>query len=361
MKAALISLGSKSSQWTADEMRKYFKVVDIINLKDLEVTLGDERIELLYNGQPLEEYDCIYVKGSFRYAPFLRSITSILSSRGVYMPLQSYSFTVIHDKLLTQLELQKAKIPMPKTYLTPTPEAAKEILEKLNYPIIMKFPNGTQGKGVMVAESLPSATSMMDALTALKQPFLIQEFVDTGRVDIRAIVIGDKVVASMKRIAKEGEARANLHAGGHAEACELDAHTKKIAIEAAKSVGADICGVDILEGTKGPVVIEINASPGLQGITAATKINVAEKIAKYLYERSKQRTEGHKEIKSKEIMKELEITTANQNIITNLQFRSKRILLPEVITKMTKFKEENEYVIKAKEGKLEIKEFKLNE
>ncbi len=361
MKAAIISLGSKSSQWTAEEMRKYFKEVDEINLKDIEVILGDQRVELLYKGKQFGKYDCVYLKGSFRYAPFLRAVTTILSSKGTYMPLEASSFTIVHDKLLTQLEMQRNKIPMPRTYLTPTPEAAKEILESLNYPIIMKFPQGTQGKGVMVADSLASATSMMDALTALKQPFLIQEFVDTGGIDIRAIVIGNKVVASMKRVAKQGETRANIHAGGYGEACELDTYTKKIAIEAAKSVGAEICGVDILESSKGPVVIEINASPGLQGITAATKVNVAEKISKYLYDQTKIRVEGHKETGSKEILKDLGIHKATQDIVTNLDFRAKRILMPEVVTKLTNFKEDKDYIIKASEGKLEVKEFKLNE
>jgi len=361
MKAAIISLGSTSSKWTAEEMEKVFDSVDMINLKNIEVILGDKDVELLYNGQPFPTYDCVYVKGSFRYAPLLRSITTILTAKGVYCPLKPSVFTVVHDKLLTQLEMQRHKIPMPRTYITPTPEAAKEILERMNYPIIMKFPHGTQGKGVMVADSLASANSMMDALTALKQPFLLQEFIDTGGVDIRAIVIGDRVVAAYKRVAKEGEARANIHAGGHGENVELDAHTKKIAVEAAKSVGAEICGVDILEGGKGPVVLEINASPGLQGVTSTTKINVAEKIAKYLFAETSIRVKGKKNITSKEILSDLGIQKATQDIITSLDFRSKRILLPELVTKLTNFSEEKEYVINANQGKLEIKEFKLNE
>ena len=357
MKAAIISLGSQSSKSTAEEMRKYFKIVDELNLKDVEVTLGDETIELLYNGQPFEEYDCVYIKGSFRYATLLQSIATILTSKGVYTPLKPRAFTIAHDKLLTQIELQRNKIPMPVTYITPTPDAAKEILERVNYPIIMKFPHGTQGKGVMVAESLQGAKTIMDALEALKQPFLIQEFVDTEGTDIRAFVVGDKVVASMKRVANKGETRANLHAGGKGVAYELDSFTKKVAVEAAKSIGAEICGVDILESPKGPVVIEINASPGLS-ITEITKINVAHKIAKYLYDKSLKKHEAKKAVTSKEILQELD-SSNQQNIITGLQFRAKRILLPEVITKMTKFKEEKDYIIEAKPGKLEIKEFKL--
>ena len=109
-----------------------------------------------------------------------------------------------------------------------------EVLKKVNYPIIMKFPKGTQGKGVMVADSFAGASSLLDALDFLKQPFIIQEFIETDGSDVRAIVIGDKVVASMARRAKEDEKRANIHAGGKGEAITLDSHTKKIAIDTAK-------------------------------------------------------------------------------------------------------------------------------
>ena len=261
MKAAIISLGSVSSEWTAKAMRKYFEKVDELNLKDIEVNLGEDRIEVLYNGKPVENYDCIYIKGSFRYLSLLQSITTALYKKTAYMPLKPETFTLGHDKILTQLAIQQSNIPSPGTYITSSADAAKKILKKINYPIVMKFPHGTQGKGVMFAESYASASSMLDALSALKQPFLIQEYVETGGTDIRALVVGDKVVAAMKRKAVPEEKRANIHAGAAGESCTLDYHTKRVAVEAAKAIGADICAVDILEYIKGPVVIEINLSP----------------------------------------------------------------------------------------------------
>ncbi len=358
MKAALISLGSKSSQFTAEAMKNYFDEVDDLDIKNIEVNFGVKELELLYNGEPLKDYDCVYAKGSFRYSPLLASITSVLAKKDIYLPISADSFTISHDKLLTQIELQKNKIPMPKTYLSSTPEAARELLEKVNYPIIMKFPQGTQGKGVMVADSFASASSMLDALSALRQPFLIQEYIETGGIDIRAIVVGKKVVAAMKRKAEGEEKRANIHAGGKAEPCQLDAHTKKIAIDTAKAVGAEICGVDILESAKGPVVIEVNISPGLQGIMAATKVNVADKIAKYLYEVSKKRSEGDKKESASKILSDLgveEATKTSKDIMTTLDFRGKRVLLPEVVTNLTKFDDTQDVVISADKGKLEIK------
>jgi len=359
MRMAVISLGSVSSQMTIKAMKKYCHDVDDINLKDVEVTITSKGNGVLYKGESLEGYDCILAKGSFRYAPLLRAIT-LVSNKNAYMPLVPSAFTIGHDKILTHLALQKHGIPMPETYLSATSDSAKKILEKINYPIIMKFPHGTQGKGVMFAESYAAASSMLDALSALNQPFLIQEYVETDGQDVRAIVVGDKVVASYMRESADGEKRANIHAGGHGKAYEIDAHTKKIAVKAAQAVGADICGVDILESIKGPVVIEINLSPGLQGVTAATKIDVADKIAKFLYEKTKKFKDSTKKKATKDIMQEISSNGLGKEIITALDFRGERILLPEFVTKETKFKESDELVLTIKKGKISIEKFSIN-
>ncbi len=351
MKAALISMGSISSKWTVDAMKKYFKVADHIDIKALEVSIGRGG-DILYEGKPLKEYDCIYAKGSHRYANLLRSITTILSKQ-CYMPIIPSAFSTGHDKLLTHIELMDAGIPMPKTYLASTAEAAKKVLKELTYPIILKLPAGTHGKGVMLADSEESASTMIDTLLLLKQPFLLQEYVETGGVDIRAFVVGDKVVAAMKRKAVKGDKRANIHAGGKGEAVTLDQKTKKVAIQTAQAAGCSICAVDILESAKGPMVIEFNLSPGLQGITKATKVDVADKIAKYLFEQSKQRKDVEKGQKEKKTMKEI---LPEQEILTKLDFRGNRILLPEFISKLTKFKEDKDVVVKANKGKLFVEE-----
>lgn len=274
-----------------------------------------------------------------------------------YFPIEASAFTIGHDKLLTQLRLQNHNIPMPRTYLAATIETAKEILEKMNYPIIMKFPQGTQGKGIMFGESYASASSILDALSALNQPFIIQEYIETGGTDIRAIVIGDKVVAAMKRKADVKEKRANIHAGGVGETIELDSYTKKIAVNAAKALGAEICGVDMLETPKGPVVIEINVSPGLQGITETTNIDVADHIAKFLYRRTMEEIEVGKTNGAAKIMEEIE-ADKKKELISNLDFRGTRILLPEVISDVSKFKETDDVQITAEEDKIVLKKFK---
>jgi len=360
MKAAIISLGSKSSQWVADAMTSYFDEIDMIQLKEIEVRMGKGG-GILYQGELLNDYDCIYVKGSFRYANLLASIANLLEGKVPYMPIAGSAFTVVHNKLLTHLVLQQHNIPMPKTYVSSTTEAAKDLLKMVNYPIVMKFPEGTQGKGVMFADSISSASSLLDALGALNQPFIIQEYIETGGSDIRALVVGDKVVAAMRRKAQKEEKRSNIHAGGAGESVQLTRELMNIALDTAKALGADICGVDILESPLGPLVIEANISPGLQGLSQVVPINVADEIAKFMFRKTEEIVLGKKKQESADVMKEIEIENGNegQEIITNLQLRGERILLPELVTKITKFDDRKEYTVKVKKGKLEIEEFKI--
>lgn len=358
-KAALISLGSVSSQWTLDAMQRYFEEVDDINLKHIEINFSGENAQILYKGKLLPEYDCIFAKGSFRYAPLLQGV-SALREKSCYMPIDSSAFSIVHDKLLTQLALQQHKVPMPRTYQAATAEAAKSIMKSMNFPIIMKFPQGTGGKGVVFAESYASASSVLDALTALRQPFIIQEYIETGGTDIRAIVVGDKVVASMERKADVTEKRANMHSGGSGELAELDEATKKMAIKVAKAIKAEICGVDILVGAKGPVVIEGNISPGLQGITACTKVDVADAIAKHLYEQTCKLKEKEHIEEAAKVMQDTGLDT-NDTLITELDFRGAKVLLPELIVKKGKLQEETNYEITAKPDCVTIKKFDIKE
>ncbi len=353
LRAALISLGSTSSKWVGKAMEKYFDEVDMYDIREIEVIMG-KKPEVLYKGKPIPNYDCVYSKGSFRYNALLRAISMILYNK-CYMPIKPISFTIGHDKLLTQLILDKHNVPMPKTYLAATPKAARDILKKVNYPMIMKFPEGTHGKGVMYADSFASASSLLDALTALNQPFLIQEYIETGGKDIRAVVIGNEVFA-MERKAEKGEERANIHTGGKGKAISLDYNAKKIAINAAKIIGAEICAVDLLEDVKEHVVIEVNLSPGLQGITEVTTVDIADKIAKYLYEQTKLIKTTEKEKESNEIMKNIEEKNETaKEIITNLTFRGEKILLPELAKKISKLSEDDEVCLSLKKGMIVVK------
>ena len=353
MKAALISLGSISSRWTAEAMRERFETVDELELGKMEINLGAKKeARLLYDGKGMQSYDCVYAKGSYRYAALLRAITTFLED-STYMPIDDNAYTLVHNKLLTHLVLQRSEIPMPITYMTTTASAAKKLLEKVNYPIVMKFPEGTQGKGVMFAESYSSAVSLFDALQTLRQPFIIQEYIETGGTDIRAIVVGEKVVAAMQRKAVRGEKRANIHAGALGESLELDTFSKKLAIKAAKALSTEICGVDMLMGPKGPTVIELNISPGLQGIKKVTGIDVAKHIAKHLYKRTCEHKDKDIKDQKTRMMDDLGLGEA-KDILTNIDLRGNRILLPGFVTDLVRFSEDDEVVVRAEKGRILI-------
>lgn len=356
MRAAIISLGSISSQMIAEALQKYFDHVDAIQLRDVEVSLGKEG-GIFYGGKKLENYDCVYLKGSFRYANLLRSIAALLEGRVPYMPLSTPSFTIVHNKLLTHLVLQQYHIPMPRTYVLPTVKASKELLKRVNFPIVMKFPEGTQGKGVMFADSISSASSLLDALGALKQPFIIQEYVETGGVDIRALVVGGKVIAAMKRTAQTEEKRANIHAGGTGEPVQLNRETIKIALDTAQALGADICGVDILESPLGPLVVEANISPGLQGLQKVSTLNVADEIAKFFHRKTEEVLGADKKKSMDKVMKEIDAANGKeQHLVSHLQFRGDKIILPEIVGIVSKFNDRSEYSIKVRKGRVTVEE-----
>jgi len=365
LRAALISLGSTSSDWTGEAMKKYFSEVDELDIRKIDIKISGKDDEILYDGKVLGKYDCVYAKGSFRYAQLLKTLTTVLNKK-CYMPISADAFTIAHDKLLTHLELQKQGIPMPRTYITATINAAKKILEDIKFPIVMKFPHGTGGKGVMFADSYGAASSLLDALSTLRQPFIIQEYIDTGGIDLRLIVVGDRVVASMKRKAGPLEARANFHSGGTGENYEPDYMIKKIAIDTARAIRADICAVDILQSARGPLVIEANVSPGLQLITKTSKINVADIIAKYLYDKASDNksraTDAHS---SRMITGMISAVDDKKNpgrqrkLITDLTFRGGNIIIPEIVTRSTELSPSDTFEITTEPDSIIIKKMKI--
>jgi ribosomal protein S6--L-glutamate ligase len=287
MKIGIIGLGGESSVSLVKECARFFKKVDFLDIKQFEVHLSNNGVAVTYEKRDLEKYDCIYIRGSHRYALLQRSITRALHKE-VYLPVVPEAFTIGHDKFLTLLELQKNKIPIPKTYYAATTKLAKNLLDKVKYPIIMKVAKGTHGKGVMIADSLTSAKTILDMLEEFKEPYIIQEFVKTKQTsDIRAIVAGNRIIASYKRKAATNEIRTNTHSGGKRKNHFLTDNEKKLALSSAKAIGAEVCGVDVLNA-KNPSVIEINLSPSLSAPSEVTGKNITKEIAKFLYRRTKE-------------------------------------------------------------------------
>lgn len=288
MKLGIISLGGKSSKDVAEACKKFFKKVDLLDLREFEVHITNEGLKVTHESKDLKNYDCLYVRGSHRYSILQRAITRTFSKK-VYMPIEAESFTIGHDKFLNLLEMQKKKIRIPKTHYATTPKLARQILkEEVKYPVIIKSQQGTHGKGVLIADSLKSANTILDMLDVHKESYLIQEFVKTKNTsDIRAIVLGKRVVAAYKRKAAKGEIRTNIHSGGTRQSHELTDEQKKLAIKSAESLGAQICGVDILDSDE-PSVIEVNLSPSLHSAKEVSGVDVPKKVAQYLFKKTEE-------------------------------------------------------------------------
>ncbi len=351
MKVALIGLGGDTTKSIIRECIGYFKKADFLDIRKLKLHISSDSVEVFYDDNNLEDYDCVYCRGSHKYALLLTGITEALNSK-CYMPVSSNAFLACHNKFLTSMELQKANILMPRTFLASNSNAAKKILEEIHYPVIIKIPSGTHGKGVMFADSRSSAKSVIDTLEVFNQSYIIQEYVETDATDIRAVVLGDRVISAMKRKAAKDELRANLHMGGMGIATNVSEEVERLAVRSAKALGLDICAVDLLEGAK-TSVLEVNVSPGLRGISEVTKRNIARDVAKFLYDK----TCNFKNIKKKEgyddIINGLDKKINNQ-FLSNLDIKLGRIRLPGAATKLSGLTEHDEVMIKADRGKIII-------
>lgn len=202
----------------------------------------------------------------------------------VFSCVESQALVRSRDKLRSLQLLAKAGIGMPKTAFASAPKNVDTIIEQVGgAPVVIKLLEGTQGIGVILAETHKSAKSVIESFLALKANILVQEFIkEAGGADIRAFIVDGKIVGAMKRQGLPGEFRSNLHRGGKANVIELTKEERETAIKAAKKLGLAIAGVDMLQSSRGPLVMEVNSSPGLEGIEGATGVDIAGKIIEYI-------------------------------------------------------------------------------
>ena len=202
----------------------------------------------------------------------------------IFSAVESQALVRSRDKLRSLQLLARAGIGMPKTAFASTTKYVDNLIEQAGgVPVVVKLLEGTQGIGVILAETHASAKSVIEAFLGVKVNLLVQEFVKEAKgIDIRVFVVDGQIVGAMKRQGAEGEFRSNLHRGGSAVALELSAEEKATAIRSAKKLGLGIAGVDMLQSNRGPLVMEVNSSPGLQGIESATKEDIATKIIEYV-------------------------------------------------------------------------------
>ena len=287
MKIFILSVGETiySTKRLVDEAEERGHDVRVINHTKCSVKLGHGRPQIIFEGENIiDKADVIIPRIGASVSRHGAAIVKEFEMNGVFSTARSLGILRAQNKVRTLQIMNRKNIPIPQTVFSVNPKNIDEQIELLGGPpIIIKLQEGTQGLGVILAETKKSAKSIMDTFYNMNASFLLQEFIEESNgEDIRAIVVGNKVVASMKRKGEVGEFRSNIHRGGTGEIAELSEKEIRIAIQATRHLGLPVAGVDMIRSQRGALLIEVNASPGLQGVEAYTKVNIAEHIIKFL-------------------------------------------------------------------------------
>ncbi|VVB59737.1 Tetrahydromethanopterin:alpha-L-glutamate ligase [uncultured archaeon] len=266
-----------------DEAKKLFKV-HYAPIKDITLTVSGNKTKIEHNFRDLTDADYFLPKvDAYRAYYGYQIVRAFDFYPEIPKPYSAGTIQIAHDKFLTTAILSSKKIPVPKTYLVKTKRGIRNIASKINFPIMIKLMNGSGGMGVMYVENQEAMSSIIESMNILKQEALVQEYIQNPGEDLRILVAGDEIIGSMKRIAAPGEKRANIKAGGKGVKYVPTKEVAEISFKSAQAVGAKLCAIDIIEGKDGPKVVEVNINPGIRGLTAATGINIAKKIAEYAH------------------------------------------------------------------------------
>lgn len=263
--------------------------VRVVNYNKCYMTIEKGNPVVYYKGEALTNVDAIIPRIAQSFTKYGSSVVRQFEMMGVYTTTSSIAIVRSRDKLRSSQLLARVGIGIPKTVFARETADFEDVIEKAGgAPLIIKVARGTHGNGVVLAETNKAAKAVMQAFYVEGVSFLIQEFIkESAGTDIRAFVVGGQVVASMKRQSLDEDFRSNLHQGGEGVAVKLSDEEKKTAIKAAKAMGLPICGVDMMRSDRGPLVLEVNASPGF-GIEKITNRDVATKIIEYIERNAKQ-------------------------------------------------------------------------
>ncbi|MCK0151163.1 30S ribosomal protein S6--L-glutamate ligase [Marivita sp. S6314] len=263
--------------------------LDIINTLRCYMNIASRRPEVYYNGEKLVGYDAVIPRIGASITFYGMAVLRQFEMQGVFPLNESVAIGRSRDKLRSMQLLARDGIGLPVTTFAHDPKQTEEVLELAGgAPVVIKLLEGTQGIGVVLADTKRSAKSVVEAFRGAGVNILLQEFIkEAGGTDIRAIVVGGRVVASMMRTGAQGDFRSNLHRGGSAEVIKLSPEERSTAVRAAKAMGLNVCGVDMLRANHGPVVMEVNSSPGLEGVEKATGLDIAGKVIAYMEKHAK--------------------------------------------------------------------------
>jgi ribosomal protein S6--L-glutamate ligase len=264
------------------------RVVDVLRCY---MNLVPHTPEIHYRGCKLEGFDAVIPRVGASVTFYGTAVVRQFEMMGVYTLADSEAITRSRDKLRALQLLARHGVGMPVTGFAHSPDDTQDLINLVGgAPMVVKLTEGTQGVGVVLCETDEAAESVIDAFRGLRAYFFVQEFVEEARgMDIRCFVVGGKVVASMMRQARPGEFRSNLHRGGTATAIKITAEERSTALRAAEIMGLSVAGVDILRTARGPMVMEVNSSPGLEGIEQATGVDIAGKIIELVEKKARRR------------------------------------------------------------------------
>jgi len=286
MKLAILSKEPKnySTKRLVEAAKLKGHTVKVLNTLKFALDLEEENPDLYFRQKRLSHYDAVLPRVGVSITYFGTAVVRQFQQMGVYSPSSADGILNSRDKLRSFQILSKHKIGIPPTTFVKDKLDVLPAIERVGgAPVVIKLLEGTQGIGVLLAHTLEMATSIIELLQSQKQNVLIQKFVAESKgKDIRAIVVGDQVIAAMRRVAQGQEFRSNVHRGGMTEAVELSDEYKETAVRAARLMGLGIAGVDMLEGKDGPQIMEINSSPGLKGIEGCTKLDIAGAFIDYI-------------------------------------------------------------------------------
>lgn len=283
-----------SSRRFKEEAKKLGYKVSVADPLEYEIVLGRKTPLLFYRGKIAERVDVVLPRTGASITNYGLAVIAQFEIMGVPVVNGSTAILQTRNKLRCIQLMTRYDIDIPRTVIIRRPDELAGAVEMVGgFPVVLKLLSGTQGVGVMLAENMRTIESTLDTLWSLGQDILIQECVkeSVGR-DVRVIVVGDGIVAAMRRQARIGEFRSNIHRGGIGTPVKLPAEYGRVAKQAAQIVGLDVAGVDLLESHRGPKVIEVNSAPGLEGIETATGANVARKILEHTAEIAKRKSSG---------------------------------------------------------------------
>lgn len=256
----------------------------VVNHVKCDIYIEKRKPQVLYAGEPLTEIDAVIPRIGASVTFYGTAVVRQFEMMKVFSTIESQALVRSRDKLRSMQILTRSGVGIPKTVFTNYSKDVGNVIDAVGgAPCIIKLLEGTQGLGVVLAETKKAAVAVCEAFNSLKARVIVQEFIQESRgMDVRAFVVDGRVVGAMKRTGKEGEFRSNLHRGGSAQLIELTQEEETTAIRAAKALGLHVAGVDMLQSDRGPLVLEVNSSPGLEGIEKATGQDIAGEIVKFI-------------------------------------------------------------------------------